>query len=168
MRKFVVTIAFILAFFLDSVFFGAVGLYSIRPEALIALCVSLGVLMGWAPTAAIGIPVGIVLDLLCNKYIGLSSIAFLGAALAGGFFYNKYYADNVIIPAVTAAAVMFVKEHIMLLTVLLSGGRMSGYLMTLVAHILPASLLTGALCALIHLILRKTAFASARRSIDER
>lgn len=163
MRKLIIAIFCIIAFFLDSVFFSAVGLYNFRPEALIALLVSLGVLMGWAPTMAIGIGLGLLLDILCNKYVGLSALAYVGAAWAGGFFFEKYYADNLIVPSLTAAAVMFLKEHLMLFVVLLTGGRVSNYLMLLVSHMLPASILTGVLCLLFHMILRRTAFVPGRR-----
>ena len=119
--------------------------------------------MGWAPTMAIGVGLGLLLDILCNKYVGLSSLGFIIAAQAGGFFFEKYYADNLIIPSVTAAAVMFLKEHLMLFVMLLTGGRVSSYPMLFLVHMLPASILTGLLCMLFHLILRRTAFAQGRR-----
>ncbi len=163
MRKFIIAIFCIIAFFLEAVFFGSVGLRNFRPDAIIALLVSLGVLMGWAPTMLIGVALGLLLDILCNKYIGLSSLGFIIAAHAGGFFFEKYYADNLIIPSVTAAAVMFLKEHLMLFVMLLTGGRVSSYPMLLLVHMLPASILTGLLCMFFHLILRRTAFAPGRR-----
>lgn len=163
MRKYVVFIACLIAFYLDTVLFPLTGLRSFAPEALFALFVSLGVLIGGGTTALIGGAVGLLADMLFNKYVGLSSAFFIGAALAGGIFHNKFYADNLIIPSVTAAAVMFVKEHIMLIVILIAGGRLNGYMRTLAAHILPASLLTGGLCVLIHLVLRATLFDPRRR-----
>ena len=169
MRKYVVAIACVIAFFMDSILFGTVGIYNLRPDALCALFVSLGLLIGSMPAAAIGIPVGLLLDVLLNKYVGLSSLSFLGAALAGGIFHNKFYADNIVIPSVTAAIVAFVKEHVMLIAVALSGGRIGSYMLTLAAHILPAALLTGGLCALFHLVLKRTLFDPRhRKDIDER
>ena len=169
MRKYVVFIACLIAFYLDTVLFPLTGLRNFAPEALIALFVSLGVLIGGGTTALIGGAVGLLVDMLFNKYVGLSSAFFIGAALAGGLFHNKFYADNLIIPSVTAAAVMFIKEHIMLIVVLIAGGRLNGYMRTLAAHILPAALLTGGLCALIHLVLRSTVFDPRRhKDLDGR
>ena len=169
MRKYVVIIATVLAFYMDAVLFPLIGSGWFMPEALIALMVSFGVLMGGGGSAAIGAAVGAILDILCNKYVGVSSVFLLGAALLGGIFYNKFYADNIIIPSLVAAAVMFVKEHVMLIIVLVSGGRISSYLMTLLTHILPSALLTGGLCAAFHIILRRVIYdPRRRRDIDNR
>lgn len=169
MRKYVVAIACLLAFYLDTVLFPLTPIRLFAPEALIALFVSLGVLIGGSTTAVIGAAIGLLLDILFNKYVGLSSFFFIASALAGGVFHNKFYADNIIIPSVTGAAVMFVKEHIMLIVVLIAGGRLNGYMLTLAAHILPAALLTGGLTALFHMVLMRTVYdAKRRREFDAR
>ena len=169
MRKYVVVIATVLAFYMDAVLFPLIGSAWFMPEALIALFVSFGVLMGGGNAALLGAGVGLLLDIVCNKYVGISSVVLLGAGLLGGIFYNKFYADNMIIPALTAAALMFVKEHLMLIVVLVSGGRIASYIMTLLTHILPSALLTGGLCAAFHFILRRIIFSPLRRrDIDNR
>ena len=91
------------------------------------------------------------------------------AALAGGAFYNKFYADNVIVPAGVAAVAYTVKEHILLFTLLISGGNLSSYFMLLLTHILPSAVLTGGFAALAHVIFKKVLFKSLwHRDIDSR
>ena len=169
MRKYVVVIAVAAAFFLDSMVFNGIDIFGFRPDTMMAVIVSLAVLIGAAPAAAIGIGMGILTDILFNAHLGLNSICLLLAALAGGFFYNKYYADNVVIPALTAAFAVFVKEHVMLIASLLMGRNLSGYFMMFISHILPSLLLTGGLCALAHLILKATLFKPLwDKDIDDR
>ena len=115
------------------------------------------------------IGIGFVIDVVYNKYIGLTSLSLLIAALAGGAFYNKFYADNVIVPAGVAAVAYTVKEHILLFTLLISGGNLSSYFMLLLTHILPSAVLTGGFAALAHVVFKKVLFKSLwHRDIDSR
>lgn len=167
MRKTVVFLSILIAFMLDTLVFPRLGLRGFTPETLVALFVSLGVLTGISPCSLIAVVVGAIVDILFNGTLGMSSLTLFIAVAAGAVFYNRFYADNVIIPALLAAAVMFVKEHIMLVAALIAGGRVTGYLSILLRHITPASILTGALCALIHYLLKRTLFtAEWRRDID--
>ncbi|HRN15116.1 MAG TPA: hypothetical protein PK062_07635, partial [Clostridia bacterium] len=121
MRKYVIAIALAAAFYIDTVLFGAFGSPVFWPNTVLAVIAALSVMGGAAPFAAVGIGIGFVIDVVYNKYIGLTSLSLLIAALAGGAFYNKFYADNVIVPAGVAAVAYTVKEHILLFTLLISG-----------------------------------------------
>lgn len=123
---------------------------------MLAVIAALSVMGGAAPFAAVGIGIGFVIDVVYNKYIGLTSLSLLIAALAGGAFYNKFYADNVIVPAGVAAVAYTVKEHILLFTLLISGGNLSSYFMLLLTHILPSAVLTGGFAALAHVIFKSS------------
>ncbi|MCH5278995.1 MAG: rod shape-determining protein MreD [Christensenellaceae bacterium] len=169
MRKYVIAIAFAIAFILDSMVFNSIKIFGISPDTTMAVVVSLAILISAPIPTAIGIGMGIFIDILFNTCLGLNSICMLLGALAGGLFYNKYYADNPIVPAVTAAFAVFVKEHIMLFASLLMGRNLSSYLMLLVSHILPSLLITGGLCALAHLALKATLFKPLwHRDVDDR
>lgn len=157
MRKWLIAVMVVIALYLDSTFFNIVNLYGIRPDVTVALVVSLGVLIGGAPSAAIGFGVGFIIDLFFNKVVGLSSIAYISAAAVAGIFFKKFYADNLIIPTVIAAVASFVKEHIFLVAVLLMGAR-PNYPLMLAAYILPSALLTGGVCAIVHLFQRKALY----------
>ena len=99
MRKYVIAIALAAAFYIDTVLFGARGSPVFWPNTVLAVIAALSVMGGAAPFAAVGIGIGFVIDVVYNKYIGSTSLSLLIAALAGGAFYNKFYADNVIVPA---------------------------------------------------------------------
>ena len=52
MRKWLVVLSLVIAFYLDTVFFNMLNLYGIRPDLTLAVIVSLGVLAGSGPAAA--------------------------------------------------------------------------------------------------------------------
>ena len=167
MRKYVIAIALAAAFYIDTVLFGVCGSPVFWPNTVLAVIAA--VMGGAAPFAAVGIGIGFVIDVVYNKYIGLTSLSLLIAALAGGAFYNKFYADNVIVPAGVAAVAYTVKEHILLFTLLISGGNLSSYFMLLLTHILPSAVLTGGFAALAHVVFKKVLFKSLwHRDIDSR
>ena len=175
MRKYVIAIALAAAFYIDTVLFGAFGSPVFWPNTVLAVIAALSVMGGAAPFAAVGIGIGFVIDVVYNKYIGLTSLSLLIAALAGGAFYNKFYADNVIVPAgvvsvcINESFAYTVKEHILLFTLLISGGNLSSYFMLLLTHILPSAVLTGGFAALAHVIFKKVLFKSLwHRDIDSR
>lgn len=167
MRKLVLILSIAAALLLDVVIAPGLGLSRFAPDALIALFVSLSVLTGLMPAPIIAAAVGLIIDIGLNRFVGMSAIPLFLASIAGAVFYDRFYADNPVIPAVTAAAAVFLKEHLLLFVLLLMGGRTDGYLALFAAHILPSSLLTGALCALFHLILkRKLLRSSFKKDID--
>jgi rod shape-determining protein MreD len=157
MRKWLFVLSLVVAFYLDNVFFCALDLKGLRPDVTLAVVVSLGVLTGSAPAAAAGFVSGLIADIFFNKIVGVSGLTYMLAGVAGGLFYRKFYADNLIIPAVTATVCSFIKEHIFLLTVLLRGSR-PPYFLTLATFILPCLVLTGAACLLIHLFFKHALF----------
>ncbi|MBR5947975.1 MAG: rod shape-determining protein MreD [Clostridia bacterium] len=167
MRKILLALCVLAAVLLDYLLFPGLGLSRIAPDALIALLVSLSVLTGLLPAVPIAAILGLLIDIAFNRFIGMSAIPLFVSALAGSVFYGRFYADNIVIPAVTAAAAAFLKELFLLAALLFSGGRVSGYFALFALHILPASLLTGALCALIHLLFKnKLLRSSFRLDID--
>lgn len=167
MRKWVPAVAIIIAIYFDSILLNIICVFDFRPDVMLAVIVSMGVLIGGMPAAAIGIAAGLIVDVLFNKYIGLSALYLMAGGLVGGAFNGKFYADNVIVPSVTAAVIAFLKEHIFLMVSLMRGANISGYVITLVAYIIPSALLTGGICALIHFVLKKTMFKPIwRKSID--
>lgn len=163
MRKLLLALCILAAVLLDYMIFPGLGLSRIAPDALIALLVSLSVLTGLLPAAPIAAALGLLLDIGFNRFIGMSAIPLFVAALAGSAFYGRFYADNIVIPAVTAAAAAFLKELFLFAALLFYGGKTSGYFALFALHMLPASLLTGTLCALIHLLFKKLLLRSSFR-----
>ncbi|MBR3299430.1 MAG: rod shape-determining protein MreD [Clostridia bacterium] len=163
MRKLLLALFVLAAVLFDYLLFPGLGLDRVAPSVMIALFVSLAVLRGALPAVPIAAAVGLILDIGFNRFVGMSAIPYLIAALAGALFYKRFYADNIIIPAVTAATAAFAKELFLLASLLLSGGRVSGFFALFALHMLPVSLLTGAACALIHLLLKRYLLRSSFR-----
>ncbi|MBO4563094.1 MAG: rod shape-determining protein MreD [Clostridia bacterium] len=158
MRKWLLVLSLLLAFWLDTIFFNLVGLYGMmRPDVMLAVTVSLGVLMGPAPAAAIGFGMGLLADIFFNKIVGLTALTYMLSGVAGGLFFHKFYADNLVIPTVTAMACSFLKEHILLIASVIAGAR-PPYFLTFATYIIPCFLLTGGVCLLIHLFFKKNLY----------
>lgn len=157
MRKWLLALSLLAAFYLDTIFFSIIDVKGIRPDVMLAAVVSLGVLIGPFPAAAIGAVMGLLADIFFNKIVGLSALTYMLAGVAGGLFYRKFYADNLIIPTVTAMVCSFIKEHLFLAAVLIKGSR-PPYFKTFASFILPCFLLTGAACVLIHLFFKHALF----------
>ncbi|MCR5610992.1 MAG: rod shape-determining protein MreD [Clostridiales bacterium] len=163
MRKWLVVLSLVIAFYLDTVFFNMLNLYGIRPDLTLAVIVSLGVLAGSGPAAAAGFITGLIADVLFNKIVGLTALSYMLSGFIAGFFYRKFYADNIIIPTVLLLICFFVKEHVFLFASLLAGAR-PNYFMTLITYILPSLLLTGGTVILVHLFFKKTLYRSLWRN----
>lgn len=153
-RKVPIIIAFIIAAYLDTVFFKILGIASFAPDMLIALILPLGIVVGGIPAALTGIALGIIIDITANIGIGSSSVFFCLAALCGGFFHEKFYADNWLVPAAAAAIVVLVRELIVFAVCRLTGRNMVGFFSLMLTHILPCAALTGAAGALCYLFIK--------------
>ncbi|OQB24094.1 MAG: rod shape-determining protein MreD [Firmicutes bacterium ADurb.Bin182] len=145
MRKFAIFSSVLLCIYLDSIFFDRINLYGIRPDCMLALIVVFGILMGSLPAAVIGTAAGLVTDIFFGESVGYNAALFLILGMAAGFFYRKYYADNLIIPALTAGLAALSKELVNAGIVFLSGIKFSFTVMFL-RYILPSSLMTAVLC----------------------
>ena len=154
MRRAALPIALLIGIYLDSILFCRLNISGIRPDALLAVAVSAGVLLGSVKGGLLGVGIGLFMDVLFGKCVGLSAIAYMVADAAGGMFYQKFYADNVIVPAGVAAVSALLKEHIMMLAVRLSGGTFS-YAEMVGAYVLPSMLLTVALTMPVHVLLKR-------------
>lgn len=154
MRRLYIVIAAAAGLYLDSVFFARVNISGLRPDAIMALTASFGVLLGMKGGAIFGLTVGIIADILFAPMVGLSAMGYMFAGLLGGAFYQKYYADNIIIPALVAACGAIFKECIMAVASALSGASFS-FFGILGAYILPCALLSAAMCMPLHAIMRR-------------
>jgi rod shape-determining protein MreD len=153
MRRISIWLSIIICIYLDSVFFDRVNLYGVRPDCLLALIVTLGILMGSLPAAVIGTLAGLFTDIFFGEFVGYNAAIFLVMGMASGFFYRKYYADNLIVPAVTAVFTALAKELINAGVLFLTVGRYS-FASMFARYILPGSLMTTAMCILMMLILK--------------
>lgn len=166
MKKLAVILSLVIACYLDSILFQRLNIYGVRPDALMAVVCSLGVLMGSLQAGTIGLAAGLFMDICFNKMIGLGAACYMAVGIAAGLFYHKFYADNCIIPAVTAAVASLLKELLMAIALVLYGVKYNFALM-LVQYILPAALMTGVLCALVHLLLKPALTRQVKQGFDK-
>ncbi len=162
MRRLYIVIAAAVGLYLDSVLFARVNISGIRPDAIMALTASLGVLLGMKNAGIFGLVVGLMADVLYSPMVGLSAMGYMFAGILGGAFYQKYYADNIIIPALVAAVGALFKECVMAAASSIRGAEF-GFFTVLGTYILPCALMSAALCMLLHAVLRRV-FASQLRA----
>lgn len=86
MYRISVAASLLVALYLDSFLFARFHLFGIRPDCLLALLVSLGVLLGQSDGLILGLVAGLLSDVLFGRAIGLGAVAYMLAGVAGGFF----------------------------------------------------------------------------------
>ena len=165
MKNLTITIAFAIGIYMDSVLFARLNLSGICPCVTLAVAVSAAVMTGWFSGVAAAGLAGLFMDLMFGKLIGLNAAAFVIAGAAGCMFNNKFYADNIIIPADCAFVCALVREHISAAFVYITGGTFS-YIDMLSGYMLPCALLTGGVCMLAHAILRPLIARQSSRYAD--
>ncbi|MDO4568101.1 MAG: rod shape-determining protein MreD [Clostridia bacterium] len=143
-RRIWIAVIILTCMLLDNVVLVRLNLLSLKPDAVLALSVCFGLYMGALPAAIIAGGAGLVADLLAGPALGISSIGYILAAVAGSAFRKKYYADNPIIPAGVVFAAAIVKQHVFMLTSILMGAEFS-YWGMLASNVLPCALLSAVL-----------------------
>ena len=165
-KKLTAFVAMLICIQLDSVVFARINLFDIRPDAMIAAAVSFGILQGSMFGAVYGVIGGLVMDLFFGTSLGLYGALYMVAGLCAGFFYKKFYADNLIVPAAAASVAGFVKDFVLAL-IKVSGGAQFPFAGIVLRYILPSAIMTGVLCALIHIALKpQLARQVKRRQFD--
>ncbi len=167
MRNVYIVVSVGVAVYLDSIFFNAFNIAGARPDAVLVVAVSLGVLMGALPASLIGLAAGLFMDVMFSRAIGLSALSYMIAGAIGGILYKKYYADNVIMPALATAVAEVLKEHVMAVSLKAFGGTFS-YFDMLLSYILPSVLLCAALSMVVHALLKRAFARQVGRRVEHR
>ena len=85
---------FFLIYFLQINFFSWFNIAGIKPNLFIVLILCIGLFMGKNMAIPIGFIIGIYLDILTNKQVGISAIMFVTIGFLGGFFYKNFSKDS--------------------------------------------------------------------------
>lgn len=166
-RKLTALVAILLCMFLDSIVFARINLFEIRPDAMLAATISYAILTGSFSGAVFGAAGGLLMDTLFGRSLGLYAMLYLIAGITAGYFYKKFYADNLIIPAAAAAAAGFIKDLILAFLVFVGGARF-GFAGILIRYIVPSALMTGLFCTLVHLVLKPALLTQVKRRHADR
>lgn len=98
MKKAIVIIGiipiFFLIYFLQINFFSWFNIAGIKPNLFIVLILCIGLFMGKNMAIPIGFIIGIYLDILTNKQVGISAIMFVTIGFLGGFFDKNFSKDS--------------------------------------------------------------------------
>jgi len=165
MHRLYVSASLIFAVFLDSVIFARFNIFGVVPDCVLAVVVCVGILLGATDAAFAGGIVGLVIDVMFGKAVGISTLAYMLSGMVGGIFYKKYFADNIFIPIATAAICAFFKENFMAVVTAFMGGSFS-YFEMLATYIIPSSLMTAAICLPVYLYLKPRLQLSAKKRYD--
>lgn len=167
MRRLIIPISLIVALYLDSVIFPELNILGTRPDMVLAVIASLSMLTGSVTGGIIGLCAGLFSDVFFGKLIGLHALTYMASGICAGFFFEKFYADNLVIAPACAACCSFLKEHVMALVIWLLGGNFL-YGNMLITYIIPCALLTGVLCMLVHIIAKPMMSRQVKQRVDYR
>lgn len=103
--------------------------FNIKPNiALIFICF-VSLYIGSLRAGALGIMLGLILDISVNKYAGYYALLFLLAGLTIGIFKDKIFKDNIFAPILLLAIASF-SESIFMIAISQSGaGFTSSFLL---------------------------------------
>ncbi|MBQ8379478.1 MAG: rod shape-determining protein MreD [Clostridia bacterium] len=90
----VITLIFFVIYFLQANFFNLFTIAGVKPNLFILLMLILGLFAGKKPSVPLGIVLGIVLDLLSGKIIGISSIMFVIIVILADIYDKNFSKDN--------------------------------------------------------------------------
>ena len=167
-KKVVPTIAIsaLVCIFLDEVIFSRVNILGVRPDLLMALTVSFGILIGSVRSQIICGGIGLLYDIAAGRMIGLNCAIYVVAGLVSGLFFRKFYTDNIVFPAFLTLILAFFRENVLALASALSGGHFN-YGLMLIAYMIPCAIFTAITCIPIYLI-QKPLLAQYGRYISDK
>ncbi len=153
MRAFVMCAAVALSFLIDTIVFTRLSFFGIRPDTLLILVAIFSILGGASRGVIAGVAGGLAVDILFGVYIGLTSLLYLIVGVLAGIFYKRYYANNILLPAIVVGAGVIIKESLTGLFLMLIGSEFNFALM-LVRYVAPTALMTAGISIPLFLLFR--------------
>ena len=87
-------LTFYIIYFLQINFFSWFNISGIKPNLFIVLVLCIGLFIGKNPAMIIGLIMGIYLDFLTGKQIGISSVMYILIGFLGGYFDKNFSKDS--------------------------------------------------------------------------
>lgn len=144
-------ISALLCLFMNGIIFSRVSILGARPDMMIALTVSVGILLGATRAQLICGAIGLLLDINSGRFIGLNCAIYVIAGFIAGQFFRKFYTDNIVFPAVVALVLSFLRENILAIFAMITGARFN-YAIMMVAYMIPCAVFTAIMCIPLYLI----------------
>ena len=162
-----IIIAALICMFLDNVVFTRLNIAGIRPDMLMTLTVTLGILIGSTRAQLICGGIGLLYDILLGKFLGLNCAVYVVSGIVAGVFFRKFYTDNVIFPAVVTLILAFVRENVFAVTVALTGVKFN-YALMLFAYIIPCAAATALMCIPMYAVMKSFLYQYGKYLSDKR
>lgn len=89
-----IIITFFIIYFLQINFFSWFNIAGVKPNLFIVLILCVGLFMGRNIAIPLGFIIGIYLDILTSKQIGISAIMFVTIGFLGGYFDKNFSKDS--------------------------------------------------------------------------
>ncbi len=153
MRAFVMCLAVALSFLIDTIIFTRLDLFGIRPDTLLILVVVFSILGGASRGVIAGVAGGLAIDIMFGRYIGLTPLMYLIVGVLAGVFYQRFYSNNILLPAFVTGAGIVIKEALTGLFLMLIGSEFNFALM-LVRYIVPTALMSAGISIPLFLLFR--------------
>ncbi len=113
MRRKLITLVLILACFLvQTTVWNLFPLGNVKPNLLLILTVSLGLMRGKHTGLWVGFISGIIIDLFYGTLIGFNALVYMYIGYFNGKFYKVFYDEDVKIPMILVAVSEFVYNFI--------------------------------------------------------
>ncbi len=103
-RRLITFFLIVLCFLLESTLFQALKIGSACPNLMVIITVSIGFMRGQKPGMEVGFVAGLFVDLFWGSTVGAYMMVFAIIGYAAGSFRRLYYDDDLVFPAVLAAA----------------------------------------------------------------
>lgn len=107
-----IIITFFLIYFLQVNFFNWFNIAGVKPNLFILLVLCIGLFIGKNYAVPIGFIIGIYLDILTGKQIGISAIMYAGIGFLGGYFDKNFSKESKITILIMVAGMTLFYETI--------------------------------------------------------
>ena len=168
-RKIVTFLLLFSAVFLQCSFFQSLEIASIKPNLLMIVVVSIGLMRGRTSGLYAGFTGGLMMDLFFPGIIGFNALVYMWLGYAAGCFYRIFYDDDIKTPILLVSAADFIYGTVWYAFSFLLRGR-TAYFFYLGRIIIPEILYTLILTMLTYWIpyrINKWLARTDKRSLDD-
>ena len=158
----ITAVSLIAAFLLQTAVLPVFGISSVAPDLVFIVLIPAAMLWNPYPTAVMGAVVGLFIDILFGRAIGVYAIPYLLAPWLAGSYGKQFFRENAFLPAGIAGGAVLAREIITAVMIFL--GRMNLIITWgIVLRVLGSALLTVALTIPYHLIFYSVTLKRERR-----